>query len=579
MNAEQLKSADEDAANPFESAGLLSKLFFSWMTPLVKLGTTRILLEEDVPKAPDANSSINTVARLKECWLRELHSRPQNPSLLRAIYRASSTRLMYSLGNFAIFLCVTLIQPYLVSRILTYVTTGDEGVFGLKSSIAAALFLGLSAGIGALAFNQGFYHMQQFGLTTRTALIGLLFQKSIHVSNTARQTYTAGEIITLMSVDVERIWLGTLLSNWILMGPPMLIAAIILLWFQVGYASLVVAGALIAWGYFQERVSDWIGRTRRKFVKHTAERAKLMNEILQGIRVVKLYAWEEATEARINDVRAEEMKHLEEYLSIRMMNTMLQFLGPVAVAFILFMTYSGMGGEFGVNKAYTCMSILNITRLPIALFPMARSAFQEAVNSIERIRSYLVTPEMKQLLNENSKVLSIENSIIVEGVPEDDLEMVDISVDPNEKLDSKNRDVLISLKNCDFNWTDESDSSDEGSYYSPPEVSVTNTAAEAASSEPLIETPKLRSRSMSNTPAELSAVPVTTRERTSSADYQAIDMPGGDDAADGSVSGDVCTVADDAATPPPAGPCSLNDVNLEVRRGDLVAVVGSVGTG
>ncbi|CAM9196721.1 unnamed protein product, partial [Ectocarpus fasciculatus] len=272
-----------------------------------------------------------------------------------------------------------------------------------------------------------------------------------------------------------------------------------------------------------------------------------MNEILQGIRVVKLYAWEEATEARINDVRAEEMKHLEEYLSIRMMNTMLQFLGPVAVAFILFMTYSGMGGEFGVNKAYTCMSILNITRLPIALFPMARSAFQEAVNSIERIRSYLVTPEMKQLLNENSKVLSIENSIIVEGVPEDDLEMVDISVDPNEKLDSKNRDVLISLKNCDFNWTDESDSSDEGSYYSPPEVSVTNTAAEAASSEPLIETPKLRSRSMSNTPAD--------------------------------VSGDVCTVADDAATPPPAGPCSLNDVNLEVRRGDLVAVVGSVGTG
>jgi ABC-type multidrug transport system fused ATPase/permease subunit len=94
-----------------------------------------------------------------------------------------------------------------------------------------------------------------------------------------------------------------------------------LLYLEVGYAALVVALALLAWGYFQEVVSSWIGRTRRAFVKFTAERTKLMNEILQGIRVVKLYAWEESAQERVNNVRVQEVGQLRQYLLIRMMNT------------------------------------------------------------------------------------------------------------------------------------------------------------------------------------------------------------------------------------------------------------------
>lgn len=581
---EQVKTTEEEA-NPFETASWLSKLFFFWMTPIVKLGTTRVLTEEDVPRAPDVNSSVRTVEKLRKCWEQELRQHPHDPSLLRTIYRANSRRMTYSLGNFLIFMTVTFLQPYLVSRILTYVTTGDAAVFGIESSIAAALFLGLSATIGALVFNQGFYHMQQFGLTTRTALIGLLFQKSINVSNTARQTYTAGEIITLMSVDVERIWLGILLSNWIIMAPPMLIAAIVLLWFQVGYASLVVAGALIGWGYFQEVVSDWIGQTRRKFVKHTAERAKRMNEILQGIRVVKLYAWEEATEARINDVRSEELTNLSEYLNIRMMNTILQFLGPVAVAFILFMTYSGMGGEFGVKKAYTCMAILNITRVPIALFPMARSAFQEAVNSIERIRSYLITPDMQRLVNAktimpHARPTPSSNQEVNTNMPlEKDLEMVDIEISENGDRIVAPVQVLISLKHCSFNWA-EIDTTDSaaGSYDVEHDSAPVEDAAEA-----LIDNsftcPAVRSRSLSN---EVGASP-DSRDRTTSSDFQIIEIPSIDitDENQSGVNASATSLNNTLGQRPasPFGPCSLNDVTLDICKGDLVAIVGSVGTG
>jgi ABC-type multidrug transport system fused ATPase/permease subunit len=48
------------------------------------------------------------------------------------------------------------------------------------------------------------------------------------------------------------------------------------------------------------------------------------------------------------------------------------------------------------------MSILNITRLPIALFPMSRTAAAEAENSIARIKNYLLLPEMTPLSIENS---------------------------------------------------------------------------------------------------------------------------------------------------------------------------------
>lgn len=47
-------------------------------------------------------------------------------------------------------------------------------------------------------------------------------------------------------------------------------------------------------------------------MKHKDERVKLMNEILSGIKVLKLYAWEPSFEKQVLNVRDKEIKILRE---------------------------------------------------------------------------------------------------------------------------------------------------------------------------------------------------------------------------------------------------------------------------
>ena len=67
-------------------------------------------------------------------------------------------------------------------------------------------------------------------------------------------------------------------------------------------------------------VGTWLGNIRDRMVKYTDERVKLTNEVLQGIRVVKLYAWEGPSEERINKLRALEVQQLRWYHFLKMIN-------------------------------------------------------------------------------------------------------------------------------------------------------------------------------------------------------------------------------------------------------------------
>ncbi|CAE7711052.1 Abcc3, partial [Symbiodinium microadriaticum] len=158
-------------------------------------------------------------------------------------------------------------------------------------------------------------------MAIRSALIGITFKKSLNISNAARAKHSIGEVITLMSVDVERVWLACLLLVWLVMSPLLSIVAVVLLYMEMGHCAWAVAVFLVLVMYFQETISKLIGDTRVELVKHTVERTKLTNEALQGIRVVKMYAWESTIEERIDAVRAKEVALLWRYLVMKITNT------------------------------------------------------------------------------------------------------------------------------------------------------------------------------------------------------------------------------------------------------------------
>lgn len=165
-----------------------------------------------------------------------------------------------------------------------------------------------------------------------------------------------------MSADSERIWQAILFFNWLWVGPVTVIIAMTLLVKTTGLAAVIAVICMLIINVIQHKVGKLVGKMRRKLVIFTEQRIKITNEVLQGIRIIKLYSWEEPTLERITKLREKEVEYVTKYQLARMINTALMFLGPVLISFTLFLSFILLEGVLTVPLVYECYALLNIIR-------------------------------------------------------------------------------------------------------------------------------------------------------------------------------------------------------------------------
>ena len=113
-----------------------------------------------------------------------------------------------------------------------------------------------------------------------------------------------------MSVDTQRIVDFTVSMNDVLTTPFQIAISLILLWRQLGIATLGGISIMIIFIPLNGFITNKIKGTFVSLMKAKDKRVKLINEILNGIKVLKLYAWESSFEKKINEFREGEIKSL-----------------------------------------------------------------------------------------------------------------------------------------------------------------------------------------------------------------------------------------------------------------------------
>jgi len=126
-----------------------------------------------------------------------------------------------------------------------------------------------------------------------------------------------------MSVDSQRIIDFFSFVNVVWSGPLQIIIALVLLWQQLGIATLAGMVFMIILLPFNGFIAAKIRSIQAIIMKEKDKRIKLMNEILNGIKVLKLYAWENSFRDQVMGYREKEVKSLNKmaYLSGAMIFT------------------------------------------------------------------------------------------------------------------------------------------------------------------------------------------------------------------------------------------------------------------
>jgi len=141
-------------------------------------------------------------------------------------------------------------------------------------------------------------------------------------------------------------------------------------------------------------MSRLTSKLRLQTALRTDQRVRMMNEIISGIQVIKMYTWEKPFGRLIERLRRSEMSSIRKVNYIR--GTLLSFeitLGRIAI-FVSLLGFVLMGGELTAERAFSVTAFYNILRRTVTkFFPSGMSQFAEMLVTLRRIKAFMMRDE------------------------------------------------------------------------------------------------------------------------------------------------------------------------------------------
>ncbi|KAJ7630119.1 multidrug resistance-associated ABC transporter [Mycena polygramma] len=421
---------------PEDDASYLSLLVAQWLGPFLNVGFSRTLEKEDLWELPNqflsalstgsasqylppepTDSDADTASaesvekktpkpneKPKRFWQRK--PKPQyDSSLFAALHRTFYWRIWFGgiLKLFADTLKTT--TPLLTKVLLTWLTESYIVYHATDAQKASGLLpkpqgIGYGIGLGVALFamqevsslmtNHSQQIMETVGLSVRTGIIGGVFRKSLRLSGRARLEHTVGQTTTIISSDSVR------LDRFSMFAHKCIVIGIGLLINNLGYSALVGLGVLLLGFPLQIILVKIMFTQRKKGVKITDTRVRLTNEVLQGIRLIKYYAWEAFYTHQIGGLREREIATVRKMAIARAALIALVTLIPVLASVLSFITYALSGHELNIAIIFSSLQFFNIIRAPLIFLPFVLSALSDALVALKRIGAFLTAEELPE---------------------------------------------------------------------------------------------------------------------------------------------------------------------------------------
>ncbi|GAB0192161.1 ATP-binding cassette sub-family C member 2 [Grus japonensis] len=280
------------------------------------------------------------------------------------------------------------VSPQLLKLLIAFVS--DEESFAWQGYLYAILLF-LTALIQSLCLQQYFTLCFQLGINVRASLIAAIYKKALTMSSATRKESTVGETVNLMSADAQRFMDMANFIHQLWSSPLQIILSIVFLWGELGpsvLAGIAVMVLLIPINAFLVAKAKTI---QVRNMKNKDERMKIMSEILNGIKILKLFAWEPSFEKRVNEIRALELKDLLNFSYLQSISIFVFTCAPFLVSLASFAVYVLVDENniLDAQKAFTSISLFNVLRFPMAMLPLVLSSLVQTSVSTKRLERYL----------------------------------------------------------------------------------------------------------------------------------------------------------------------------------------------
>ncbi|XP_050431302.1 ATP-binding cassette sub-family C member Sur-like isoform X2 [Adelges cooleyi] len=313
------------------------------------------------------------------------------------------------------------------------------------------------------SFSQASTHILNVeGIRLKSGLQAMLYYKMLRLQQTQVDASSEnGHIINLMSEDTMNIMSSFWIGHYIWAIPLKIFFLIYLLYLKLGWSAILgSACCILIMIPLQFIIGKRMSTNSKEISSLSDKRLQMTNEVLQGIRLVKLCGWENEFIDRITDARNNELDLLDKDSMYWGSMTFLTHASSVLVSlFCLGLYCLQNGAQLDSGAVFSSLALSNQLTVPLFIFPITVPIIIAAIVSTRRIEEFMalpeITPNIKHLklrLNKNNKrkptptvswsKSDVNVSNITELIPEENR---------NAKKEIEN-DVCISINDATFSW-------------------------------------------------------------------------------------------------------------------------------
>ncbi|KAF9956927.1 hypothetical protein BGZ72_002340 [Mortierella alpina] len=387
--------------SPEASASWLSKLTLWWLGGLFKTGYKRQLEEDDLYEMLDHNKAAFLYAGLSEHWEMEKKRaklKGKQPSLLRATVKNFWRRYVAAAIGIELGDACQISAPLLLQLVIKFINSSSS-----ESPPPAWHGYLIAVGMVLITILQNLFYQRWnldsmvMGILVRGSLIDMVFRKATKLSAYSHLVYPDGAVVNLMSTDTSRIDTAMLSIMLVVSVPIYTIVIVGLLVHLLGAPALLGAAILILVNPIQGWIMSKLAPIRKQASEYTDSRIRLTSEVLQGIKVIKFFAWESNFLQKLSDIRKLELYNVGKLLLIRGMVAATSASLPVFASAFSFVLYSAIGNTLSPEIIFPALAFFTVLRIPLMVLPSAYTTAADAYVALKRIEKFLLSEEASSI--------------------------------------------------------------------------------------------------------------------------------------------------------------------------------------
>uniref|UniRef100_A0A3P9Q7N5 ATP-binding cassette, sub-family C (CFTR/MRP), member 8 n=1 Tax=Poecilia reticulata TaxID=8081 RepID=A0A3P9Q7N5_POERE len=471
---------------------LLSKATYWWMNTFITSAHRRPIDLKVIGKLPIAMRALTNYIKLRQEFEEQKKPQgtaPQGPKWIwlalrkafgRPLILSITFRIMADLLGFAGPLCIsgivhhiskdnrTIQQPMKLLGI--YFISSKEF---LENAYVLAVLLFIALLLQRTFLQASYYVAIETGINLRGAIQTKIYNKIMRLctSNMSMGELTVAQICNLVAIDTNQLmWFFFLCPNlWAM--PVQIILGVILLYYLLGISALIGATVIAVLAPVQYFVATKLSQTQKNTLEYSSERLKKTNELLRGIKLLKLYAWEHIFRDSVEETRGKELTSLQAFALYTSISIFMNAAIPIAAVLTTFVVHVHISENADLSPAvaFASLSLFHILVTPLFLLSSVVRSTVKALVSVQKLSEFFSSDEIGE--EQEPKVTvssgcSNHNQNRYQAVP---LKVVNRKRPPRDEWNNYrsqgdqeddgpsqevNQDICIKITSGYFTWTD-----------------------------------------------------------------------------------------------------------------------------